>query len=50
MLSSKVSAGRTTAPDAKLFTIKLRISKATSMDIKHIILITNSESKNCKPL
>ena len=43
MLSSKASAGRITAPDAELFAMKLRVSKATSMDIKHIILITNSE-------
>ena len=43
MLSSKASAGRTTAPDVKLFTIKLRVFKATNMNIKHIILITNSK-------
>ena len=42
MLSSKASAGRTTASDAKLFAIRLDVSKATSMDIEHIILITDS--------
>jgi len=42
MLSSKAPAGRTTAPNTKLFTIRLDVSKATSMDIEHIILITNS--------
>jgi len=42
VLFSKVSAGRTTASDAKLFAIRLNVSKTTSMDIKHIILITDS--------
>ena len=42
MLSSKASAGRTTAPDAKLFAIRLGIAKATSMAIEWIILITDS--------
>ena len=42
MLSSKASAGRTTAPDAKLFAIRLGIAKATSMAIERIILITDS--------
>ena len=40
-LSSKVLAGRTTAPDAELFAIRLGIAKATSMAIKYIILITD---------
>jgi len=42
MLSSKAPAGRTTAPNVKLFAIRLGVSKATSMDIEHIILITDS--------
>ena len=42
MTSSKAPAGRTTAFDAKLFAIRLDVSKATSMDIEQIILITNS--------
>jgi len=37
----KVPASWTTTSDAKLFTIKLGITQATSMDIEHIILITN---------
>ena len=44
MSSSKVPAGRTTALDAELFTIKLGVTKATSFNIKHIILITGSLS------
>ena len=40
--STKAPAGRTTAPDAELFTIRLGIAKATSMAIEHIILITDS--------
>jgi len=43
-LSSKALAGKTTAPNAKLFTIRLEISKATNMEIRHIILITDSLS------
>jgi len=39
---SKVLAGRTTAPDAELFAIRLSIAKATSMAIECIILITDS--------
>ena len=42
MSSSKAPAGRTTAPDAKLFAIRLGIAKATRMAIEHIILITDS--------
>ena len=42
MLSSKALTGRITAPDAELFAIRLGISKATSMDIECIILITDS--------
>jgi len=40
--SSKAPAGKTTAPDAELFAIRLGITKATSMAIEHIILITDS--------
>jgi len=40
--SSKAPAGRTTAPNAKLFVIRLGIAKATSMAIERIILITDS--------
>ena len=40
--SSKALAGRTTAPDAELFAIRLGVSKATSMDIECIILTTDS--------
>ena len=42
VLSSKAPAGRTTAPDTNLFVIRLDVSKATSMDIECIILITDS--------
>ena len=42
MSSSKAPAGKITAPDTELFAIRLGISKATSMDIEHIILITDS--------
>jgi len=42
MLSFRVLASRITTPDTKLFAIRLGVSKATSMDIKHIILITDS--------
>ena len=40
--SSKASAGRATAPDAELFAIRLGVVKATSFDVKHIIIITDS--------
>ena len=40
--SSKALAGRTTAPDAELFAIRLGIAKATSIAIERIILITDS--------
>jgi len=40
--SSKTLAGRTTVPNAELFAIRLGVSKATSMDIECIILITDS--------
>jgi len=43
VLSSKTPAGRTTAPDAELFAIRLDVSKATSMNIKHIISITGTK-------
>jgi len=42
MLSSKTLVGRTTASNAKLFAIRLEVSKATSMNIECIILFTNS--------
>ena len=42
MSSSKAPAGQTTALDTELFAIRLGISKATSMDIEHIILIVDS--------
>jgi len=38
VLSSKTLTGRTTTSDAKLFAIRLRVSKATSMDIEHILM------------
>jgi len=41
MLSSKIPASLITAPDTELFTIRLNIAKATSMDIECIILITD---------
>ena len=44
MSSSKTFAGKTTALDTELFAIRLSITKATSFDIKHIILITASLS------
>ena len=44
VLLSKVSAGRTTALDTELFTVRLGVAKAVSFDIKHIILITDSLS------
>jgi len=42
MSSFRALAGRTTVPDAELFAIRLDVSKATSMDIECIILITDS--------
>jgi len=39
--SSKALAGRTTASDAEPSAIRLEVSKTTSIDIEHIILITN---------
>ena len=42
MLFSKASVGKITTSDAKLFAIRLGVSKATSIDIEHIILITSS--------
>ena len=42
MLSLKVLANRITSPDTKLFTIRLEVSKTTSMNIDCIILITDS--------
>jgi len=41
MLSFKTLVGRTTASNTKLFAIRLEVSKATSMNIECIILITN---------
>jgi len=40
--SSKVPAGQATALDTELFAIRLGIVKATSFDIKHIVIITDS--------
>jgi len=40
--SSKAPAGRATALDAELFVIQLGVVKATSFDVKHIIIITDS--------
>jgi len=42
MLFSKALAGQITVPDSKLFAIRLGIAKATNMNIKYIILITDS--------
>ena len=40
--SSKVPAGQATALDAELFAIQLGVVKATSFDVKHIVIITDS--------
>ena len=40
--SSKAPAGRATALDAELFVIQLGVVKATSFDVKRIIIITDS--------
>jgi len=40
--SSKAPAGRATALDAELFAIRLGVVKATSFDVKHIVIITDS--------
>ena len=48
MSFSKAPAGRTTAPDTELFAIRLEVSKATNIDIKHIIIITDSLSSTRK--
>jgi len=37
-----VPVGRATALDAELFAIQLGIVKATSFDVKHIVIITDS--------
>ena len=42
MSSFKTPASWTTAPNTELFAIRLNVSKTTSMDIKCIILITDS--------
>ena len=42
--SSQAPAGWTTAFDNKLFVIRLDITKITSMNIEHVILITDSPS------
>ena len=42
MLFFKVPANQTTTFDTKLFTIRLDIAKATSINIEYIILITSS--------
>jgi len=40
--SSKAPAGRATALDAELFAIRLGVVKATSFDVKCIVIITDS--------
>jgi len=40
--SSKAPAGRATALDTELFAIRLGVVKATSFDIKRIVIITDS--------
>ena len=40
--SSKAPVGQVTALDTELFAIRLSIVKATSFDVKHIVIITNS--------
>ena len=40
--SSKAPAGQATALDAELFAIRLGVVKATSFDVKRIIIITDS--------
>jgi len=42
VLSSEAPASKTTTSDTKLFVIRLEVFKAASIDIKHIILITDS--------
>ena len=42
MLSFKAPASWTTASNTELFVIRMNVSKATSMNIKCIILITDS--------
>ena len=44
VLSSKAPAGQAIALDTELFAIRLGVAKATSFDVKHIILITDSLS------
>jgi len=46
MSFSKTPASKTTTSNAELFAIRLGVSKATSMDIEHIILITDSLSSD----
>jgi len=42
MSSSKAPAGQATALDAELFAIRLGVVKATSFDVKSIVIITDS--------
>jgi len=42
MSLSKALAGRATALDVELFAIRLGVVKATSFDVKHIVIITDS--------
>jgi len=42
VLSSKAPAGRATALDVELFAIRLGVIKATSFDVKRIVIITDS--------
>ena len=48
MLSSKALAIQTTVSDDELFTIRLYIMKTTSIDIKYVILITDSLNSTSK--
>ena len=41
-LENKALAGRATALDVELFAIRLGVVKATSFDVKHIVIITDS--------
>ena len=42
MSSFKVPAGRATALDTELFAIRLGVVKATSFEVKRIVIITDS--------
>jgi len=42
VLSSKAPTGQAIALDTELFVIRLGVVKATSFDVKHIVIITDS--------